>query len=158
VYIALGANLGDRAGNIARAVRALADVSDGPVRCSRLWRTPPVGMGPNARDFANAVAALETRLAPAELLARLQAIEVSFGRSAEHARNTPRAIDLDIVLWGAREIRLPGLTVPHPRASQRRFVLRPLLDLDPGLVMPGTGVPVAALLAAAPPLAMTPWE
>jgi 2-amino-4-hydroxy-6-hydroxymethyldihydropteridine diphosphokinase len=117
---------------------------------SPLYRTEPVG-GPPQPDFLNAVAAGVTRLAPLDLLGLLRDLERAAGRVFSAERNGPRPLDLDLLLYGDLEIDLPGLVVPHPRLAERRFVLAPLADLRPGLVVPGTGLSVRSLLAAAPP-------
>lgn len=133
-YVGIGANLGDAAGTVRAALGALRDL--GPVRASSLYRSAPVdASGP---DFVNAVAALETDLAPAALLGRLQAIEHAFGRERPY-RHAPRTLDLDLLLHGELCIDTPTLQVPHPRLRQRAFVLRPLLELSPGCVAPGLG-------------------
>lgn len=117
---------------------------------SPLYRTAPVG-GPPQPDFLNAVAVGRTSLAPLELLGVLQRIEADAGRTRAALRNGPRPLDLDLLLYGDLVLGLPGLVLPHPRMASRRFVLAPLADLRPDLVVPGTGRTVSALLAAAPP-------
>jgi 2-amino-4-hydroxy-6-hydroxymethyldihydropteridine diphosphokinase len=133
-YVGLGANLGDREGTISRAVELLPDV----VAVSALIETEPVGYLDQPR-FLNGAAALETELPPRELLERLLRVERALGRTREGPRFGPRTIDLDLLLYGAAEIDEPGLTVPHPRMHERRFVLEPLAELDPSLVIPGRG-------------------
>ena len=140
-YIGLGANLGDRGATIRRAVELLPDL----VAVSTLIETDPVGYLDQPR-FLNGVAALETELPPRELLERLLRIERTLGRTREGPRFGPRTIDLDLLLYGDAELDEPGLTVPHPRMHERRFVLEPLAELEPELVIPGRG-PVATLLA-----------
>jgi 2-amino-4-hydroxy-6-hydroxymethyldihydropteridine diphosphokinase len=141
-YIGLGANLGDAAGSLRSALGALAAL--GSLRASSFYRSAPVlATGP---DFVNAVAELHTALAPADLLAALQAIEARFGRERPFP-NAPRTLDLDLLLHGDRVLKTPALTLPHPRLHQRAFVLRPLLDLAPDLQAPGLG-PLAAWLPA----------
>ncbi len=117
---------------------------------SPLYRTEPVG-GPPQPDFLNAVAVGVTRLAPLDLLALLRGLERAAGRESSRERNGPRPLDLDLLVYGDLEIDLPGLVVPHPRLRERRFVLAPLADLRPSLVVPGTGLSVERLLALAPP-------
>jgi len=140
-YVGLGANLGDREATIRAAVGALPGVIAG----SALRETDPVGMTEQPR-FLNGVAALRTALAPRELLDVLIAVERRLGRERGE-RWGPRTIDLDLLLYGGETVDEPGLTVPHPRLHERRFVLEPLAELDPELVVPGRG-PVSALLAA----------
>jgi 2-amino-4-hydroxy-6-hydroxymethyldihydropteridine diphosphokinase len=139
-FIGLGSNLGDREGTIRKAASLL-----GPHRLSSLLETEPWGYADQPR-FVNAVAEIDTGLTPGVLLQRLLAIEAGLGRTREGARYGPRTIDLDLLLYGDAAVDEPGLTVPHPRLHERLFVLRPLLELDPGLVVPGRG-PVAALAA-----------
>ena len=140
-YVGLGANLGDREATILRALELLPDV----VAFSTLVETDPVGYLDQPR-FLNGVAALETDLPPRELLARLLEAERALGRTREGPRYGPRMIDLDLLLYGDTELDEPGLTVPHPRMHERRFVLEPLAELDPGLVVPGRG-PLSDLLS-----------
>ena len=108
--------------------------------------TKPVGLVDQPR-FLNAAARLRTTLGARELLDALLAVEAGLGRTREGQRWGPRKIDLDLLLFGEEQIDEPGLTVPHPRLAERRFVLEPLADLDPGLVVPGRG-PLETLLAA----------
>lgn len=145
-WVGLGANLGDARAALAAAFAAL-DVLPGTrlVRRSSLWRSAPVdAAGP---DFHNAVAELDTALAPAELLAALHAIEAAHGRERPY-RNAPRTLDLDLLFYGEELIDTPSLVVPHPRAHLRAFVLRPLLELEPGFEHPRLG-PLAPWSAAA---------
>jgi 2-amino-4-hydroxy-6-hydroxymethyldihydropteridine diphosphokinase len=147
-YIALGSNLGDRERHLAAAtaaLRALRGIRD--VELSRVYETDPVGPG-EQRPYLNAVARVRTGLSPRALLDRLLAIERSEGRERSAERNAPRTLDLDLLLYGECEIEEPGLVVPHPRISQRPFVLEPLCDLAPDLVFPGAAAPVSALAAA----------
>ncbi|MFC4297071.1 2-amino-4-hydroxy-6-hydroxymethyldihydropteridine diphosphokinase [Castellaniella hirudinis] len=137
-YIGLGANLGEAAATVQRAAAELAavpGVSD--LQLSSLYGTAPVdSSGP---DYVNAVARLDTTLPPLALLAALQAIEQRHGRERPY-RNAPRTLDLDLLLYGDQTIALPELTVPHPRMHERAFVLRPLMDLAPGLVLAQGGL------------------
>jgi 2-amino-4-hydroxy-6-hydroxymethyldihydropteridine diphosphokinase len=133
-YVGLGSNLGNRAGHLARALALLDEV--GSVRASSIRETDPVGLVDQPR-FLNAVAEVETELPARELLDRLLAIELELGRDrAGETRWGPRTIDLDLLLYGDETIDEPGLTVPHPRLAERRFVLEPLHELDPGLTLP----------------------
>ncbi len=133
-YVGLGANLGDRESTIRRAVELLPDVA----AVSTLRETDPVGYL-DQPSFLNGVAALETELPPRELLERLLDVERALGRTREGPRFGPRTIDLDLLLYGETEIDELGLTLPHPRMHERRFVLEPLAELDPALVIPGRG-------------------
>jgi 2-amino-4-hydroxy-6-hydroxymethyldihydropteridine diphosphokinase len=144
--IGIGANLGDPVATVLSAIEALRALADParPLQVSSLYRTAPVdAAGP---DFVNAVACLDTRLAPGDLLHALQAIEARFGRERPY-RNAPRTLDLDLILHGATISTDPALTLPHPRAHERGFVLAPLAELWPGAVLPGRGR-VADLLAS----------
>jgi 2-amino-4-hydroxy-6-hydroxymethyldihydropteridine diphosphokinase len=138
-YVGLGANLGDREDTIRAAVAALGE-EEGieVVAVSTLRDTEPVGVGEQPR-YLNGVAALETTLAARELLDRLLAVEQRFGRVRVLGEHGPRTLDLDLLLYGDEAIEEPGLTVPHPRLHERRFVLEPLGELAPGLVVPGRG-------------------
>jgi 2-amino-4-hydroxy-6-hydroxymethyldihydropteridine diphosphokinase len=145
-YIGLGANIGERRHALEQALAALAaEPGVDVVAVSSVRETDPVGVVDQPR-FLNAAAALETELAPRELLERLLAIERRLGRTRTGPRFGPRTIDLDLLVYGGERIDEPGLEVPHPRLHERRFVLEPLLELDPGLVVPGRG-PLGALLA-----------
>ena len=130
-YIGVGANLGDARATVCAALAALATLADSRlVLASALYRSAPVdAVGP---DFINAVAALDTAMAPLALLAALQAIEQQFGRLRPY-RNAPRTLDLDLLLHGDAALQTPALTLPHPRLHQRAFVLRPLLQIAPTL-------------------------
>jgi 2-amino-4-hydroxy-6-hydroxymethyldihydropteridine diphosphokinase len=139
-YVALGANLGDREATL-RAALAELGAADGVdvVAISSFAETDPVGYLDQPR-FLNGAAALETSLGPRALLDLLQAVERRFGRvrSGVPAQG-PRTLDLDLVLYENAEIEEPGLTIPHPRLHERRFVLEPLAELDPSLEVPGKG-------------------
>ena len=148
--VALGANLGDTAGVIdaaVRAIRRLPLIDD--VRVSRIFRTVAVrvdGPDPEAPEFANAVAIVTTRLAPHVLLGMLHAIEEEHGR-VRLERWGDRTLDLDLIAYADMRSADEHLLLPHPRAAERAFVLEPWLDVDPGAVLPGHGR-VADLLAA----------
>ena len=142
-YVGIGANLGDARATVAAALTALAALPGcWLVKASASYRSAPVNAsGP---DFINAVAALDTTLAPLALLAALQAIELQFGRQRPYA-NAPRTLDLDLLLHGHALLQTPALTLPHPRLQQRAFVLQPLLEIAPDLAAPGLG-PLAGWL------------
>jgi 2-amino-4-hydroxy-6-hydroxymethyldihydropteridine diphosphokinase len=145
-YIGLGANLDEPRRQLQEALTALGGLPQTRVvKVSDFYRTAPIG-NPDQPDFVNAVAALETRLAPGVLLEGLLGIERRHGRERPFP-NAPRTLDLDLLLYGDEVIRNPGLSVPHPRMHQRAFVLRPLLDLDPDIAIAGRG-PAAPFLAA----------
>jgi 2-amino-4-hydroxy-6-hydroxymethyldihydropteridine diphosphokinase len=139
-YVGLGANVGDPARQIERALEEIAaDEQLTVVAVSTLRRTEPVEYVDQPR-FLNGAVAVETALPPAELLQRLLAIERRLGRvRGSGPRFGPRTIDLDLLLYGDRHIEEPGLTVPHPRLHERLFVLEPLHELAPTLALPGIG-------------------
>jgi 2-amino-4-hydroxy-6-hydroxymethyldihydropteridine diphosphokinase len=136
-YIGLGSNLGDREVNLREALRRLGELDGIEVAgVSSFRETDPVGKLDQPR-FVNAAAALETSLAPRELLECLLETERLLGRDrVAEERWGPRTVDLDLLLYGAEEIDEPGLAVPHPRLAERAFVLEPLLELDPALRLP----------------------
>lgn len=136
-YIALGANLGEPLTTLRRARQDLAALGQ-VAGTSRLYRTAPVGGPPGQPDYLNAAVRLETALVPSELLAALHDIEARAGR-VRRERWEARPLDLDLILYGSRVQDEPGLTLPHPRAWERAFVLAPLADLDPALRHPVTG-------------------
>ena len=147
-WVALGANLGDVASTLESALRDIATLPATTLRArSRLYRTPAWGRT-DQPDFVNAVAAVDTSLAPAALLAALLDIERRAGRdrSGEGERWGPRVLDLDLLLHGDATIDAPGLVLPHPRLHERAFVLLPLAEIAPDLQIPGRGR-VADLLA-----------
>ncbi|MDX6490783.1 MAG: 2-amino-4-hydroxy-6-hydroxymethyldihydropteridine diphosphokinase [Gaiellaceae bacterium] len=146
-FVGLGSNLGDPEELIASALELLAGEEGIEVLAvSSLRETDPVGFEDQPR-FLNGAAELATELAPRELLERLLAIERRLGRiRGEGPRFGPRTIDLDLLLYGEETVQESGLTLPHPRLHERRFVLEPLAELDPALEVPGRG-PVQALLA-----------
>jgi len=147
-YIALGANLGDPATTVRAAFGALANLPESRVlHCSSLYRTAPVGLA-DQPEFINAVAKLETTLAPEALLDALHEIEQRFGR-VRAERNGPRTRDLDLLLYDDQFIDLPRLTLPHPRLHLRAFVLQPLAEIAPDLAIPGRGTVAAWLPAVA---------
>jgi len=144
--VAVGANVGDAEATMRRAIEMLSETPGvRVVRTSRFVRTSPVGPIEQP-EFLNAAALLETRLPARGLLERLQEIERSLGRDrAKEQRWGPRAIDLDLILFGDATIDEPGLTVPHPRMHERLFVLAPLAEVAPGLIVPGAGKTVKEL-------------
>lgn len=149
-FIGLGANLGDAAAALRSALAALPLVPGVRlVRASRLYSTPAWGIEQQP-DFVNAVAMIETSLAPAALLDALLGLERQFGRDREAGRRWgPRTLDLDLLLYADLSIAVPGLTLPHPHMHERAFVLVPLLELDPEVVIPGHGLARDAVLDVA---------
>jgi 2-amino-4-hydroxy-6-hydroxymethyldihydropteridine diphosphokinase len=145
-WIGLGSNLGDREGYLRRALAALdSDSAIDVAAISTFVETEPVGFL-DQPNFLNAVARVETELGPRELLERLLAAELQLGRTRDGPRFGPRTIDLDLLLFGNEVVDESGLQVPHLRLHERRFVLEPLVELDPNLVVPGRGA-VQTLLA-----------
>jgi 2-amino-4-hydroxy-6-hydroxymethyldihydropteridine diphosphokinase len=138
-YVGLGSNLGDRERMLRDAVDALGSEDGITVAAVSSFReTEPVGVGDQPR-FLNGVVSLETSLGARELLDRLLAVEQRFGRVRIPGEHGPRTLDLDLLLYGDETFEEPGLTVPHPRLHERRFVLEPLAELAPGLVVPDLG-------------------
>ena len=146
-YVALGANLGDRARTIGLALDELRAHSKIELRqVSSLLENPAVGGPPDSPPFLNGVAEIATSLSPRELLNVLLEIEHGLGRQ-RHRKWDPRTIDLDLLLYGDRVMDEPNLTVPHPRMVEREFVLKPLSEIAPELVIPGEQRTIAQLLA-----------
>lgn len=136
-YIGLGANLGDLEGTLQAALQALSELPQSRLLAvSSAWRSAPVDAG--GPDYLNAVACLETALAPLALLDALQAIEQAHGRERPY-RHAPRTLDLDLLLMDGLAWADERLCLPHPRLHQRAFVLRPLLELAPELSLDGPG-------------------
>ncbi len=138
VFIGLGSNLADPSAQVSNAMRALGRLPQTRVvKCSSLYRSAPVGYL-DQPDFINAVAQLETELAPRALLDALLALEHECGRTREFC-NAPRTLDLDILLYDDLAHHEHGLTIPHPQMHLRAFVLQPLLEVAPDCVIPGIG-------------------
>jgi 2-amino-4-hydroxy-6-hydroxymethyldihydropteridine diphosphokinase len=153
VFVALGSNLGDPQQNVLRAMERLQQFSAEPLLKSSLWRTAPVNCPPGSPDFVNAVVGLAPRTGetPESLLAKLQALERAFGRRPKKVLNEARPLDLDLIAFGNETRATRELTLPHPRAHERRFVLQPLSEIAPDLILPGQSVCVAELLHRLPP-------
>ena len=148
LVVSLGSNLGDRIDNLQGAVRALADTPEVWVTgVSPVYETAPVDAPDGSDNFLNAVILADTTLAATRLLDRAMAIEDAFDRQRSDVKNAPRTLDVDLIVLGDRRSDDDVLTLPHPRAQERAFVLRPWLDVDPGADLLGHG-PVADLLAA----------
>ena len=138
-YVGLGSNLADPAVQVRSAMAALASLAETRVEvCSSLFRSAPVGLREQP-DFINAVCRVYTRLAPVALMHNLLEIESSHGRVRAGAKGGPRTLDLDLLLYGNESIQSAELTLPHPRLHERAFVLYPLLELEPDLVILGHG-------------------
>jgi 2-amino-4-hydroxy-6-hydroxymethyldihydropteridine diphosphokinase len=144
-YIGIGANLGDASANVDDALARLAALAR-LVASSSKYSTKPIDS--SGDDYINAVACIDTQLDAPALLAALHAIELAHGRERPY-RNAPRTLDLDILLYGDQVIDLPSLHVPHPRMLERAFVLVPLLEIAPDVVVPGRGAAHAFLAAVA---------
>jgi 2-amino-4-hydroxy-6-hydroxymethyldihydropteridine diphosphokinase len=136
-FIGVGANLGDARAAVDAAFEALAKLPRTSLHASSsIYRTAPIdSSGP---DYLNAVVALDTELSAPDLLIELQRIELAHGRERPY-RNAPRTLDLDLLTYGNASIDTPTLTVPHPRMQERAFVLAPLAEVAPDLVIPGHG-------------------
>jgi 2-amino-4-hydroxy-6-hydroxymethyldihydropteridine diphosphokinase len=148
VYVALGANLDDPAAQVERAIAELGALPESRVTGrSRLYLSRPAGYA-DQPDFINAAARLDTRLSARALLDQLLAIEQRHGR-VRSFRNSPRTLDLDILLYDRLTLSEPGLHLPHPRMHERPFVLLPLAEIAPDIELPGHG-PIAALIARLP--------
>ncbi|MFL5826352.1 MAG: 2-amino-4-hydroxy-6-hydroxymethyldihydropteridine diphosphokinase [Thermoleophilaceae bacterium] len=146
-YLGLGSNVGDRLANLRAAVAALEARGIEVVGRSSVYETEPQGELTDQPDFLNAAVAVETALGPEELLAESKAVEAEMGRDLRGVRHGPRAIDVDVLLLGGLEHQSERLTLPHRDVLARRFVLVPLLELDPELALPG-GERLADALAA----------
>lgn len=148
--VALGSNLGDSLGIVAKAMDLLERLSQQPLRRSSFWRTTPVNCPLGSPSFVNAVVGLVSKVdeTPETLLQKLQALEKDFGRPAKKVMNEPRPLDLDLIAFGRETRATPTLMLPHPRAHRRRFVLEPLAEIAPDLVLPGQNQNVSEQLKA----------
>jgi len=148
-FVALGSNLGNSRQIFAQAIARLQEFSAAPLRVSTFLETAPVDCPPGSPDFLNAIVALAPRAeeTPESLHAKLQALEKEFGRQPKLVLNEPRPLDLDLIVFGQETRATDQLALPHPRAQQRRFVLQPLAEIAPDLILPGQARTVALLLA-----------
>lgn len=146
--IALGSNLDNRLEYLHSAREKILKIARGnaPFLFSPLYETDPIGCEPGAQKFLNAVMEMGYEGEPEQLLRELRRIEQSLGRDPEHARNASRTVDLDLLYFGDRAIDSAELQLPHPRLHLRRFVLAPLADFRPDVILPGQTVPILALL------------
>lgn len=144
-YLGLGSNIGDTRVHLAAAVAALPAQGVAVLASSSLYETEPVGLVLDQPNFLNACLRIRTARGPEDLLDACKAVEREVGRAASGPRHGPRVIDVDLLLLGDLEHRSDRLTLPHPEVSSRRFVLVPLLELDPELILP-TGVRLADAL------------
>lgn len=153
IGLCLGSNLGDRPANLEHAAKAIAAIEGVTIEeRSRVYETEPVDVRPENRDrfFLNAVLIVSCGLHPRELLPCLRAIEDDMGRVRTDDRNAPRTVDIDILYAGDMRIEDDDLCVPHPHWFTRRFVVQPLAEVRPGLILPGQTLTVAALLLTLP--------
>ena len=146
-YLGLGSNEGDRRSHLEAAVRSLPEHGVDVLASSSVYETEPVGDVLEQREFFNACVRVRTRLDPDGLLDVCKAVERSLGRVPGGLRHGPRPIDLDVLLLGRAQFSGERLTLPHPEVAARRFVLVPLLELDPDLDVPGIGRLADALAA-----------
>lgn len=149
VGVALGSNLDERMALLKSARRHLQSLHEdcGPFLCSRIYETEPLDCPPGSPMFLNAAIEMRCTLPPLDLLQRLQQIEQILGRPSSHAHHAPRTIDLDILYYDNLHFTLPELTLPHPRIHERPFVLCPLGDIRPDLILPGWDKTIAELVS-----------
>ena len=144
--ISIGSNLGERRSNLQGAVDSLADTPEVWVTAvSSVYETEPVEAPEGSKDFLNAIVLLDTTLSARTLLERALAVESAYGRERTGGRNEPRTLDVDLIVVGDRRAEEDDLSLPHPRAAERAFVLVPWLELEPEAEIPGAG-PVAELV------------
>jgi 2-amino-4-hydroxy-6-hydroxymethyldihydropteridine diphosphokinase len=135
-YLGLGSNVGDRASHLRAAIELLGEAGVVVEAVSSTYETEPVGEVLDQADFLNAAIRIRTELEPEELLDLCKRIEVERGRALDAPRHSPRPLDVDLLLLGELELSTDRLTLPHPEVAIRRFVLAPLLELDPALALP----------------------
>ena len=147
--VALGSNIGERLENLRAARKAISDLPNvnAPIFSSAVYETEPVGCEANAGKFLNSVVEFEYASDPAQLLEQLIQIEETLGRKRHHPRNVSRVIDVDLLYCGERRMNDERLQLPHPRLHLREFVLRPLADIRPELLLPGQKRTIRQLLA-----------
>lgn len=146
--LGLGSNIGNRLENLRLARKAISDLANAkpPVLSSALYETEPVGCEPETEKFLNAVVEFDYEGDPTRLLEQLIKIEETLGRKRDHRRNLSRTIDLDLLYYGDQQINDERLQLPHPRLHLREFVLRPLADIRPDLILPGQKKTIRELL------------
>ncbi len=146
--VALGSNLGDRFANLRAARSAIVGLSNvkPPIFSSAVYETEPVGCEPGAKKFLNAVVEFDYEGDPASLLEQLIRIEEALGRSRDHSKNVSRTNDVDLLYCGSRNLESERLQLPHPRMHLRKFVLQPLADIRPELILPHERKTVRELL------------
>lgn len=148
--IALGSNLGDRMHHLQEAVRHLIMVHPTLIlrAAAPVYETEPVDCPEDSQAFYNTAVEVSCDLAPLELLRKMRDVEVKLGRPAEHGHHAPRTVDLDLLYADDATLQHPDLILPHPRMTRRRFVLQPLADIRPDLLLPGQGLTIRELLEA----------
>jgi 2-amino-4-hydroxy-6-hydroxymethyldihydropteridine diphosphokinase len=149
-YLGLGSNVGDRLGYLQAAVERLPRHGVRALASSSVYETEPVGEVLDQRDFFNACVRVQTALEPDALLDACKAVERELGRAPGGVRHGPRSIDIDVLMFGDTEHRSEHLALPHPEVASRRFVLVPLLELDPELALPDGSALRDALAALGP--------
>ncbi len=151
--IAVGSNLGDRLANLRQGIARLLEIAPALrlTAAAPLYETAPVDCAPDAQAFYNSVVEVESTLTPHELRELTAAVERWMGRPETREKNAPRTLDLDLLYCGNQVVNDEVLTLPHPRLTQRRFVLEPLSAIRPGLVLPGQTKTASELLATLPP-------
>jgi 2-amino-4-hydroxy-6-hydroxymethyldihydropteridine diphosphokinase len=149
-YLGLGSNVGDRAGHLRAAIELLNEHGVAVEAVSSAYETEPVGEVLDQPDFLNAAIRIRTELDPEALLDACKAVETDRGRQLDAPRHSPRPLDVDLLLLGDLELATDRLTLPHPEVTTRRFVLAPLLELDPDLTLPD-GTRLSGALAALGP-------
>jgi len=150
--IALGSNLGNSRQILQDAFARLQELSFKPIVCSSVWRSAPIDCPPGSPDFLNATALIFpfATITPELLLTELKAIEVAFGRKPKAVMNEPRPLDLDLIAFGNEVRKTVQLTLPHPRACERSFVLLPLSEIAPEEILQGQTLSVKQLAALLP--------
>jgi 2-amino-4-hydroxy-6-hydroxymethyldihydropteridine diphosphokinase len=149
-YLGLGSNVGDRAGHLRAAIEMLGERGVEVEAVSSSYETEPVGEVLDQPDFLNAAIRIRTELEPEQLLDVCKEIEAERGRALDAPRHSPRPLDVDLLLLGDLELTTDRLTLPHPEVTSRRFVLAPLLELNPALTLPN-GTRLADALTALGP-------
>lgn len=147
--IALGSNLGDRSANLRAAISCLREIAPpaAPMLRAPVYQTEPRFCPPGSPQFLNTVVEIAYEGSPLDLLEQTRAIESRLGRQRGSERNAPRTIDIDLLYFGDQTLDHPDLTLPHPRLGERRFVLQPLADIRPELILPGQHRSVREMLA-----------
>jgi 2-amino-4-hydroxy-6-hydroxymethyldihydropteridine diphosphokinase len=148
--VALGSNLGDRLENLQAARRQILEIDEvhPPILSSGVYETEPVDCEPGALKFLNAVIEFDYNGDPGQLLEQVARIEESLGRKRDHQKSVSRTIDIDLLYYGDRQIDSERLQVPHPRMHLRKFVLQPLTDIRPDLILPNQRKTIRQLLSA----------